>query len=450
MTIRRLLIANRGEIACRIIRTCRRLGIETVLAVSEADTASRAAREADATVVIGPAASAESYLNVGKVVAAAQSVEADAIHPGYGFLSENAALAEAADAAGVIFIGATAEQLRGLGDKLSARQLALDAGLPVVPGKASDDPDDVMAFAESEGTPILLKAVAGGGGKGIYRIDSPAEVGPQLSMAQAEAKAAFGDGSVYVEKFIESGRHIEVQVLGDGKRAIHLGERDCSVQRRYQKLIEEAPAPGLDATLRDELRAAAATFAETIGYRGAGTVEYLVDEQAGEFYFLEMNARIQVEHPVTEMLTGIDLVEQQIAVAEGRPLVFSQDDIRLNGHAIECRLNAESPDKGFMPSPGTIRRARFPAGAGIRVDSFAQAGAVIPPNYDSLVAKLIVHAPNREDAVVAMRSALARCRIEGIATNVALHLELLDDPSFATGGVDTRFLDRFLARREAA
>lgn len=448
--IRRILVANRGEIACRVISTCRKLGIETVLAVSEADTNSRGARIADRVIVIGPGPSSESYLDVDKVVNAALETGADAIHPGYGFLSENAALARRCDEAGVIFIGATEEQLRGLGDKLSARELAIRAGLPVVPGKATEELEEVMAFAEEVGVPILLKAVAGGGGKGIYRINSLDEIPKLLPMAQSEAQAAFGIGSVYVEKFVESGRHIEVQVLGDGERAIHLGDRDCSVQRRYQKLIEEAPAAGLDAELQENLREAAARFAESIGYRGAGTVEYLVDEAAGEFYFLEMNARIQVEHPVTEMLTGVDLVEEQIAVAEGKPLRLKQEDIRLRGHAIECRINAEAPDAGFMPSPGTITHALFPAGDGIRVDTHAQAGAKVPPLYDSLIAKLIVRADDRPAAIEAMKSALANTCIDGIRTNIALHVELFNDQEFVSGSVDTRYLDNYIQRRFAA
>lgn len=450
MTFRRILIANRGEIACRIVGSCRRLGIESVLAASDADLDARAARIADRVVRIGPAPAAESYLDPERIVAAAVEVDADAIHPGYGFLAENAALARRCEEAGVAFIGASVDQLEGLGDKLSARRLAVAAGLPVVPGMASEDLDDVVAFAEASGLPILLKAVAGGGGKGIYRIDRIEDVSRLLPMAQAEARAAFGDGSVYIEKFIEGGRHIEVQVLGDGDRAIHLGDRDCSVQRRYQKLIEEAPAAGLDPDLQDQLRVAAAKFALSIRYRGAGTVEYLVDAEAGEFYFLEMNARIQVEHPVTEMLTDVDLVAEQIAIAEGRPLSLEQGDLHLDGHAIECRINAESPDADFRPSPGRIDKARFPAGPGIRVDTHAQAGTDVPPWYDSLVAKLIVHGRDRRDALERMRRALGDCRIDGIDTNLSLHRRLLDDDAFLANPVDTRYLSEFLAAGRGA
>lgn len=419
--IRRLLIANRGEIAVRIVRACRRLGIESVLAAADPDLKSMAARLADRTVRIG---APMAYLDVDRIIAAAGLVHAEAIHPGYGFLSENPALARACDAAGIVFVGPTEETLRAVGDKLTARGHAIAAGLPVVPG--ADQPDGL-------GFPLLIKAVGGGGGRGMKRVHDPAELPGAIASAATEARGAFGDERLYFERFIESGRHVEVQLLGDGERVLPLGDRDCSVQRRYQKLIEEAPAPRLDPALRDDMHAAAVRFGEHLRYRGAGTVEFLVGD--GGFHFLEMNARIQVEHPVTEAVTGVDLVEQQIAIAEGRPLVV---DARPRGHAIECRINAE--DAEFRPSPGTVTRAVFPAGEGIRVDTFLARGASVPPFYDSLLAKLIVHGADRDEALERLGSALSRCTIEGVSTNVAFHARLISDPAFRAGGVDTAWL----------
>jgi acetyl-CoA carboxylase, biotin carboxylase subunit len=449
--LRRILIANRGEIAVRILRSCHALGIETVLAVCDADRDSLPARLADAAVRIGPAAPAASYLDVAAVVNAALATRADAIHPGYGFLSENPRLARACDAAGVVFIGPTARQLEAVGDKLAARARASAAGLPVVPGGAvgAGSGQDGTATAELAGRigwPILVKAVGGGGGRGLRPAGGPAELDAAIARAAAEADAAFGDPRVYLERYVQPGRHVEVQLLGDGERVIHLGDRDCSVQRRYQKLLEEAPAPLLDDGLRDQIRRAGVTFGKFLGYRGLGTVEFLVDAERGAFYFLEMNARIQVEHPVTEAISGLDLVAEQIAVAEGRPLRLGQEDVRLAGHAIECRINAEDPAAGFRPSPGTVASAVFPAGPGIRVDTHVQAGSAVPPGYDSLLAKLIVSGRDRAEALARLRSALARCEITGVATTIPMHASLAAQEEFARGGVDTGYLARFLER----
>lgn len=443
-SIKRVLIANRGEIAVRIIRTCQRLGIDTVLASSEADLQSLAARLADKVVCIGPARSVDSYLNVDKVVAAAIKVQADALHPGYGFLSENKRLAQACAEAGVLFIGPTVEQLDAVGDKLKARANALAAGLPVVPGGEVNSLDDAQALVEQVGCPALIKAVGGGGGRGMKRVYEVEKLGETIELAIAEAQAAFGDPRVYLERFVTSGRHVEVQVLGDGERVIHLGTRDCSVQRRYQKLVEEAPAPLLSDELRESMHQAAVAFAKHLKYRGLGTVELLVDCERETFYFLEMNARIQVEHPVTEAICGLDLVEEQIAVAEGRPLRISQEQAHFSGHAFECRINAEDWSRDFQPSPGTVTQALFPAGPGIRVDTHIQRGSKVPPFYDSLVAKLIVHGASREEALQRLRDALTVCRIEGITTNLPMHAALMEDPGFSRGGVDTAYFTQFL------
>ncbi|RIK90856.1 MAG: acetyl-CoA carboxylase biotin carboxylase subunit [Burkholderiales bacterium] len=447
MRLRRVLIANRGEIAVRIARTCRALGIETVLAASDADLDSLAARLADRTVRLGPAPSSASYLNVGAVVAAAHAMHADAIHPGYGFLSENARLARACDDAGIVFIGPTAAQLDAVGDKLKARAHAVAAGLPVVPGGELGGESDARALAREIGFPVLVKAVAGGGGRGMKVVRAAEQLAPTLELAMAEAQAAFGDGRVYLERYVESGRHVEVQVLGDGERAIHLGTRDCSIQRRYQKLVEEAPAPLLSAALREQMHRAAVAFAQHLRYRGLGTVELLADCARDAFYFLEMNARIQVEHPVTEAITGLDLVAEQIAVAEGRPLRFAQQDVRFDGHAIECRLNAEDWTRDFRPSPGDVRRAVFPAAPHVRVDTHLQSGSRVPPYYDSLLAKLVVHGADRADAVDRLREALAACTIDGVATNLPMHEALVQDAEFRAGGFDTRWFPRFLQAR---
>jgi acetyl-CoA carboxylase, biotin carboxylase subunit len=451
-TLRRVLVANRGEIAVRILRSCRSLGIETVLAVSDADRDSLPARLADAVIRIGPAAPAASYLNVAAVVDAALAAGADAVHPGYGFLSESPRLARACTAAGLVFIGPTAAQLEAVGDKLAARSRASAAGLPVVPGGAAGrgaakNSAEVAELAELTGWPLLVKAVGGGGGRGLRPVHDPADLEAAIERASAEADAAFGDPRVYLERYVQPGRHVEVQLLGDGERVIHLGDRDCSVQRRYQKLLEEAPAPLLDDGLRDQIRRAGVTFGKVLRYRGLGTVEFLVDAERGAFYFLEMNARIQVEHPVTEAISGLDLVAEQIAVAEGRPLRLDQHDLALAGHAIECRINAEDPDDGFRPSPGTVTRAVFPAGPGIRVDTHVQAGSAVPPGYDSLLAKVIVSGRDRAEALARLRSALARCEITGVATTIPVHARLAAAEEFARGGVDTGYLARFLADR---
>ena len=440
MTIHRLLIANRGEIAARIIRTCEALGIETVLAASEADLDSIPARLATTVICIGPPPSPRSYLSVDAVIQAAKQTQADAIHPGYGFLSENAALASACEKNQIIFIGPTIGQLQAIGDKLKARDNAVAANLPVVPGGPVESVAEAQAQAKAIGYPVLIKAVSGGGGRGMKIVESDNALAQAMTLAQAEAENAFGDSRVYLECYVASGRHVEVQVLSDGKDVIHLGTRDCSIQRRYQKLVEEAPAPALSPELRNAMEAAAVTFGKHLAYRGAGTVEFLVDAGRGSFYFLEMNARIQVEHPVTEAITGIDLVAQQIRVAEGRPLGLGQDDIRFYGHAIECRLNAEDCANDFQPSPGMVTQAAFPAGEGIRMDSHIETGIAIPPFYDSLLGKLIVWGKDRTEAVERLQQALSHCRINGVASNIVLHRHILDDPEFQTGGVDTLFL----------
>ena len=447
--IQKLLVANRGEIAARVIGTCTRLGIESVLAASDADLDSLPARLADRVVRLGPANAAQSYLDPAAVVRAARAVHADAVHPGYGFLSENPALATACDEAGIVFVGPTVESLHAVGDKLTARAHAVAAGLPVVPGGEAADLAGARAVAAEVGYPLLVKAVGGGGGRGMKLVREPGQLAHTLDLAVSEAAAAFGDPRVYLERFVASGRHVEVQVLGDGQRAVALGDRDCSVQRRYQKLFEEAPAPLLSDVLRAEMAAAALALAEHLHYRGLGTVELLVDRERETFYFLEMNARIQVEHPVTELVTGIDLVAEQLAVAEGLPLRLRQEDVVLTGHAVECRINAEDAAAGFRPSPGRIDRVVLPAGDGIRVDTHVQGGSVVPPFYDSLLAKLIVHGHDRADALERARAALELVHIDGVATTVPVHQALLADPEFRAGGVDTAFFERFLDHQKA-
>jgi acetyl-CoA carboxylase biotin carboxylase subunit len=452
--LRRVLIANRGEIAVRVIRTCRRLGIETVLTVADADADSVPARLADTTIAIG------SYLDVDEVVGAAAAAEAGAIHPGYGFLSENPRLARACEAAGIVFIGPGADVLEAAGDKLAARNHAVAAGLPVLPGglvrAEATGADGALGggvggeagaageVARRIGYPVLVKAAGGGGGRGLRVVRDPADLAGAVAVGSAEAQAAFGDGRVYLERYVSPARHVEVQLLGDGENVIHLGDRDCSVQRRYQKLIEEAPAPRLGETLRVGMRAAAVAFGQHLKYQGLGTVEFLVDAGRAEFWFLEVNARIQVEHPVTEAVTGLDLVAEQIAVAEGRRLGLSQASVRLDGHAIECRINAEDPAAGFRPSPGRVTGAVFPAGPGIRVDTHIQAGSAVPPQYDSLLAKLVVSGANRAEALGRLRGALARCEIGGVATTLPVHVALAADDEFAAGGVGTGYLARWL------
>jgi acetyl-CoA carboxylase biotin carboxylase subunit len=441
--IQRVFIANRGEIALRIMRTCRRLGIGTVLGVSTADRDSLPARYADRVLCIGSARPADSYLNAPAVVHAARASGCDAIHPGYGFLSERAVLAQLTEEEGLRFIGPTAAQIAAVGDKLRARAVAVEAGVPVVPGGAAEDLETALALGRSIGAPLLVKAVGGGGGRGMKRVERVEDLHAALQLASAEAGAAFGDARVYLERYVARGRHVEVQVLGDGRGGvIQLGERDCSVQRRYQKLIEETPAPDLRESLRDELHAAALAFARRLEYRGAGTVEFLVDVAGGGFYFLEMNARIQVEHPVTEAVTGIDLVEEQIAIASGAGLRLTQQSVRTQGWAIECRINAEDPERDFQPSPGLLDQVSWPAGEGIRVDTHIVSGARVPPFYDSLLGKIIAHGADRATALQRLRAALATTRLTGIATNLQFQAELLGDAQFAAGGVDTGWLAR--------
>ena len=451
VSIRRILIANRGEIATRIIRTCRDLGIETVLAASEADRDSLPARLANRTICIGPARPGDSYLKVETIVHAALGTGSDAIHPGYGFLSERSGLARLCEQHGVVFIGPTAAQIEAVGDKLRARTAAEEAEVPVVPGGAVDSVSAALALAEQVGAPLLVKAVGGGGGRGMKRIDRVADLPAAMELAASEAGAAFGDARVYLERFVTRGRHVEVQVLGDGEGGvIHLGERDCSVQRRFQKLIEETPAPGLNEHLRAQLHEAAVRFAARLSYRGAGTVEFLVDVDRGAFYFLEMNARIQVEHPVTEAVTGVDLVAEQIAIASGAGLRLSQAQIKHNGCAIECRVNAEDPSHDFQPSPGVVTDVTWPTGPGMRVDTHIVPGARVPPFYDSLLAKIIAHAPERSTLLARMRHAVSSSRVTGVATNLAFHAGVLADPQFQEGGVDTGFVTRFLERSPPA
>jgi acetyl-CoA carboxylase, biotin carboxylase subunit len=450
MPIRRVLIANRGEIAVRVIRTCQGLGIETVLAASQADLDSLPARLANRTVCIGPGRPSESYLKVETIVQAALGVKAEAIHPGYGFLSERPALARVCEQEGVIFIGPTAAQIEAVGDKLRARAEAEAAGVPTAPGGSVETTREAMVLGREIGPPLLIKAVGGGGGRGMKRVDRLEDLPAAMDLAAAEAGAAFGDTRVYLERFVARGRHVEVQILGDGKgRIVHLGERDCSVQRRYQKLVEETPAPGLPSDFRARIHAAAVKFTERLSYRSAGTVEFLVDTERDAFYFLEMNARIQVEHPVTEAVTGVDIVAEQIAVADGAGLRLQQENIKREGCAIECRINAEDPSRDFHPSPGTVRQAVWPSGEGIRVDTHIVSGSRIPPFYDSLMAKIIAHAADRPAALERMRRALTATHIEGVATNLAFHAGVLADPEFQRGGVDTSYLPRFLERRRA-
>ena len=446
MSIKRILIANRGEIAARIIRTCRTLGIETVLAASQADRDSVPARLADRTLCIGPARASESYLRAELIVQAALGSGADAIHPGYGFLSERAVLARLAEQHGVIFIGPTAAQIDAVGDKLQARAIAQAAQVPVVPGGAVESEAAAAELARSIGAPLLVKAVGGGGGRGMKLVEDLQALSAALALASSEAGAAFGDARVYLERFLRHGRHVEVQVLGDGRGAvIHLGERDCSVQRRYQKLIEETPAPGLSAELRSRLHRSAVRYAQALEYRGAGTVEFLVDAAHETFYFLEMNARIQVEHPVTEAVSGIDLVAEQIAIASGAGLRLTQADVQLRGSAIECRINAEDPVRDFQPSPGQVRSVRWPDGPGIRVDTHIEPLSRVPPYYDSLLAKIIAHGAARSEALARLSQAIESTRLEGIATNLPFHRTVLADPEFQAGGVDTGYVARLLA-----
>jgi acetyl-CoA carboxylase biotin carboxylase subunit len=446
MTIERLFVANRGEIAVRVLRTCRELGLTAVVGVSEADRDSLAAELADRSVVLGPAHASASYLSVPTVVQAAIGTGCDAIHPGYGFLSENPALAEAAAGNGLRFVGPPADVIALAGDKLEARKVAAAAGLPIVPGCQVATLADAQAFAADAGYPVLLKAAGGGGGRGIKLAGGPDELRGLFGMAQAEAAAAFGDDRLYVERFIRAARHVEVQVAADDHGAVvHLGERDCSTQRRYQKVIEEAPAPALDTAVRDALREAGVAFARAIGYRNLGTVEFVVDVESGSFYFLEMNCRIQVEHPVTEVVCGIDLVALQLRIADRLPLGFTQEEVAIDGHAVECRLVAEDPARGFAPSPGRIERFDVPELPGLRVDTHCRPGTEITPYYDSLMAKLIAHAPDREGALATMSLALERLEVTGVQTNQALLAELVGHERFVAADLTTKWLEETLA-----
>lgn len=441
--IRRVLVANRGEIALRIIRACRELGIETIQAYSEADKNSLPVRMADRSVCVGYPRATDSYLNVQALIGAALAFKADAIHPGYGFLSENADFADTCAQQGINFIGPSGAVIRRMGDKAVARQLAKEAGVPTTPGSEGviDTADDARAVAERVGYPLLLKAVAGGGGRGMRIVREPAELERAFNDASREARTAFGNGAMYAERFLSEVRHIEIQILGDGNRVLHLGERDCSTQRRNQKLIEESPSPVLDEALRAKIGAAAVKLASHVGYTSAGTIECILDEAAGEFYFMEMNTRIQVEHPVTEMVTGIDLVKQQLLIAAGQPLSLAQEDIRLQGHAIECRINAEDPDHGFMPSPGRVDEYQAPGGPGVRVDSHLFAGYDIPPFYDSLLGKLICWGSTRDEAISRMQRALNELVVGGIRTTAGFHQRLLADERFQQGTVHTRYVE---------
>ncbi len=441
---RKVLIANRGEIALRVIRACRELGLQTVAVYSEADRESLHVRFADDDVCIGPPPGRLSYLKIPHLIAAAEITGADAIHPGYGFLAENAEFADTCRASNITFIGPTGEQIRLMGDKATARRLAQDAGVATVPGSPGtiEDPDEAQVFAQEIGFPVIIKATAGGGGKGM-RIAHDVEQFVQLfGLAQNEALAAFGNGSVYVEKYLEHPRHVEIQVLGDTlAKVVHLGERDCSVQRRHQKLIEESPSPALDGDLRRRMGDAAVALASNIAYQGAGTVEFLLDTD-GKFYFMEMNTRIQVEHPVTEMVTSFDLVKEQIRIAAGEPISYLGDGTRLRGHAIECRINAEDPYRNFQPSPGLITAYHPPGGPGVRVDTHVYAGYTVPPYYDSLLAKVIVHGNTRQEALSRMGQALDSFILEGVTTTIPFLARVIRHPDFVRGQVDTRFLER--------
>ncbi len=444
----KLLIANRGEIALRIQRACRELGIKTVVVHSQADTEAKYVKLADESVCIGPPSSRDSYLNVPAIISAAEVSDAEAIHPGYGFLAENADFAERVEKSGFVFIGPRPESIRLMGDKVSAKDAMIKAGVPVVPGSEGalpEDPKEVLRVARSVGYPVIVKAAGGGGGRGMRVVHTEAALLNAVTMTRTEAQAAFNNPTVYLEKFLENPRHIEIQVLADEYRnAVYLGERDCSMQRRHQKIIEEGPAPGIARRLLDRIGSRCAEACRKIGYRGAGTFEFLFEN--GEFYFIEMNTRVQVEHPVTELITGIDIVQEQIRIAAGEKLRFRQRDITIRGHAIECRINAEDPWK-FTPSPGRITAWHPPGGPGIRVDSHVYTNYVVPPNYDSMIAKVLAYGDTREQAIRRMRIALSEMAVDGIQTNLALHRELLADAHFVTGGTSIHYLERKLALR---
>ncbi|MFC2752048.1 MAG: acetyl-CoA carboxylase biotin carboxylase subunit [Cardiobacterium sp.] len=441
----KVLIANRGEIALRILRACREMGIETVAVHSKADADLKHVVLADESVCIGPAPSSESYLNMPAIIAAAEVTNADAIHPGYGFLSENADFAERVEQSGFTFIGPRAETIRMMGDKVEAIKAMKAAGIPCVPGSdgpLSTDPDEIRATAERIGYPVIIKAAGGGGGRGMRVVRSADEVVDAVRLTKTEARQAFGNDMVYMEKFLETPRHIEIQVLSDKHgNAIHLGERDCSLQRRHQKVMEEAPAPGITEAQRNAIGAVCVEACKRIGYHGAGTFEFLYEN--GEFYFIEMNTRVQVEHPVTEMVTGVDIVREQIRIAAGLPLSYTQDDIKVRGHALECRINAENA-KTFIPSPGRVTEFHAPGGLGVRVESHLYDGYTVPPHYDSMIGKLITWGDTRQTAIARAKMALRELVIEGISTNIELHQDLLEDPVVNKGGMDIHYLEHKL------
>ena len=443
---KKILIANRGEIALRVQRACRELGVKAVMVYSEADREAKYIKLADEAVCIGPASSAQSYLNMPAIIAAAEVTDAEAIHPGYGFLSENADFDERVEKSGFQFIGPTAESIRIMGDKVSAKQAMIKAGVPCVPGSEGELPDDpaqIRRIAKMVGYPVIIKAAGGGGGRGMRVVHSEAALINAVSMTKAEAGSAFGNPAVYMEKYLQNPRHIEIQILADKfKNAVYLGERDCSMQRRHQKVIEEAPAPGIPRKLIDKIGERCVAACKKIGYRGAGTFEFLYEN--GEFYFIEMNTRVQVEHPVTEYITGVDIVKTQIMVAADMKLPFTQRDIVVKGHSIECRINAEDPFK-FTPSPGRITMWHAPGGPGVRVDSHAYTNYFVPPYYDSMIGKIIVYGDNREQALARMRTALAETLVEGINTNIPLHRELMNDAKFEAGGTNIHYLEEWLA-----
>ncbi|GMR21124.1 MAG: acetyl-CoA carboxylase biotin carboxylase subunit [Gammaproteobacteria bacterium] len=443
--IEKVVIANRGEIALRVQRACRTLGIKTVAIHSEADRDAKYVKLADESVCIGPAPASESYLHIPAVISAAEVTDAEAIHPGYGFLSENADFAERVEQSGFIFIGPRAETIRIMGDKISAIKAMKASGVPCVPGSGGplgDDDSANLKIAAGIGYPVLIKAAGGGGGKGMRVVHTESALLNAIYLTKAEAGAAFNNDVVYMEKYLGNPRHVEFQVLADNHgNAIHLCERDCSLQRRHQKVVEEAPAPGITEEMRSKIGERCAEACRQIGYRGAGTFEFLYED--GEFYFIEMNTRVQVEHPVTELITGVDIVREQLLIASGEPLNYKQEDIKITGHAMECRINAEDP-KTFLPSPGTITQYHTPGGPGIRVDSHVYNNYVVPPYYDSMIAKLIAHGDTREIAMARMRIALSECVIDGIKTNIPLHQDIMDDASFKVGGVNIHYLEKKL------
>ncbi len=451
MAIKKLLIANRGEIALRIIRTCREMGINTVAVYSTVDRTALHVQMADEAVCVGDPPSSRSYLNIPNIIAAATSRGADAIHPGYGFLAENDRFAEICNAHGLTFVGPSPESIREMGDKSTAKATMQRVGVPTIPGSEGllENPEEAAELAESMGYPVMIKATAGGGGRGMRFVRSSEELESLYRAAQGEAEAAFGNPGLYMEKFIDRPRHVEVQILADRfGEVVHLGERDCSIQRRHQKLLEEAPGPGLDPIIRARMGDAAVSAARSIGYEGAGTVEFLLDA-TGQFYFMEMNTRIQVEHPVTEVVTGIDLIAEQLRIAAGEPLRFLQEDIQLRGHAIECRINAEDPRNNFRPAPGTITGWLPPGGPGVRFDSHVYTGYEIPPFYDSLIGKLIVWGEDRPAALRRMRRALSECAVIGVPTTIEFHLALLDRPEFQRGEVHTKFVEMEMLKPNA-